>query len=53
MYFLTTTKTYEILEVRSEVIIENWSNATWEGRKKSVINVMAMYWEWEVTGGQR
>jgi hypothetical protein len=30
MYLLTAARIYEILNVRSEVIIQNWSNAMWE-----------------------
>jgi len=52
MYFITAARTYEILKLRNEVIMENWSNEMWERMGNSVLNVMAIYYEWEVTDGQ-
>jgi len=52
MYFLTPARTYEILKVRKEVIMENGSNEIYERIGIHVLDVMVIYCEWEVTGGQ-
>jgi len=52
MYFLTAAITFEILKVRNEVIMENWSNEMWERMGNGVLTVMDLYYGWEVTGGQ-